>query len=106
MARRLITLSMFATLCSLQMAAGEPDDPMAGDRKRSEWIERLKHKDTAARVEAASVIGEMRWFAGAGTAALAEVLAKNANERVRTEAASALGKIADADVSVPALVKA
>jgi HEAT repeat protein len=84
----------------------QPDDPVANDRKRSEWVELLKSKSAEERAKAAEALGEMRWFVGPGRSALVTALAADPEAKVRANAAGALGKIADPRGAVPALIAA
>jgi len=100
----LLVSAVAAAVCGLPpAAAGQSDDPVLRDRKRSEWVERLKHDDAKARAEAAGMIGAMERFAGPAGRDLAAALGTEKDARVRGEIADALGRIADPDVAVPAL---
>jgi HEAT repeat protein len=78
----------------------------SGSKSTQEWIEQLKDKDAALRLEAIKALGQSRGEVAAAVPALAEALG-DTNAYVRRDAARALGQFSgEAKAAVPALTAA
>ena len=105
MQRIIATIVLFIS-SPLGIAADPVDDPIIKERKRSEWIERLKSKDVATRIEAVELLGLMERFGTPAGKELVAVLAGDNDPNVRRSAVEALARIGDAELAVPALIAA